>query len=30
MDIYSNFIDLGLVMHSIKKVDKVVSNNKMF
>ena len=30
MDIYGNFIDLGLVMHPIKEVNKVINNNKIF
>ena len=30
MDIYGSFIDLGLVMHQIKEVNKVISDNKMF
>ena len=29
-DIYSNFISLELVIYLIKKVDKIVSNNKTF
>ena len=30
MDIYSNFISLELVMHSIKKVNKDVSDEEIF
>ena len=30
MDIYGNFINLGLVIYPIKEVNKVVSDNKMF
>ena len=29
MDMYSNFIDLDLVIHPIKEVNKVVSDNKI-
>ena len=29
MDIYSNFINLELVIHPIKEVNEVVNNNKM-
>ena len=30
MDIYSNFIDLGLVIYPIKKGNEVISNKKIF
>ena len=29
IDIYSNIIVLGLVIHPIKKINKVINNNKM-
>ena len=29
MDIYGNSIALGLVIHLIKEVNKVISDNKM-
>ena len=29
MDIYGNFIDLRLVIHLIKEINKVISDNKM-
>ena len=30
MDIYGSFINLRLVIHLIKEVNKVVNNNKIF
>ena len=30
MDIYGNFIDLGLVIYLIKEVNKVVSDEEIF
>ena len=30
MDIYSNFISLKLIIHSIKEVNEDVSNKKIF
>ena len=30
IDIYSNFINLKLVIHLIKEVDKIISDNKTF
>ena len=30
MDIYSSFIDLGLVIYPIKELNEDVNNNKIF
>ena len=30
MDIYGSFINLGLVIHLIKKVNKVINNNIIY
>ena len=30
IDIHNNSIDLGLVMHSIKKVSKIASDKEIF